>query len=178
MPDHVINEVIFRGVSTEKQKEIISKVCNEKREIDFEILLPIPLNVWRGGVGAVHQKTFPDNALDWCTKNWSTKWGAYGQSEKSIIQEGDALIFRFRTAWRAPYGWLLALFHTVKTDFESNHLSEGEEKGKTDSWNWNAYESEGYGAKGWDSKECDESLHRHLHKLLWGVEQFEEENAS
>ena len=79
MPDHVINEVVFDGVYEATQDRIIAAACNAKGEIDFEVLLPIPLNCWRGSVGSEHKK-FPNNALDWCSENWRHEVGSVWRS--------------------------------------------------------------------------------------------------
>lgn len=175
MPKDVINEVIFRNVSPEQRAAILAKVGGEKSPVDFEVLLPLPLNVWWGSVGTKHEKRFPGNALDWCRENWSTKWNAYGISEggryESVAQTDDTLTLTFQTAWGPPMGWLVALFNTLRLPFEYRFLSEGSDTGGRGTF---APDDGSMGDK-WDETETDEALTRHLHKLLWGVEEFEPE---
>src|SRR5215471_16799081 len=90
MPNGVMNEITFRNVNQEARNRILEKVRNADGEIDFEILMPRPLNIWCGDVSSKHEKTFPGTGLDWSSRNWGTKWNAYGldQGYKSI-EEGD-----------------------------------------------------------------------------------------
>jgi hypothetical protein len=80
MPNHVINEVIFRGVDAAAQDAISAKICSAPGKVDFEVLVPTPPNVWLGNVSSLHEKAFGRErcALDWSTVEWGTKWNAYG----------------------------------------------------------------------------------------------------
>lgn len=168
MPNHVINEIIFRG-DEDFRRKVRSLAINGSGEIDFTLLLPIPLYCWMGGVGSLHEKRFPDNALNWCSKHWGTKWGAYGQ--KPIEEVEDALILRFDTAWDAPFGWLAAMFNTINTGFEINWFSEGESRGHSGKFST----QDKWGVQWTESAEISEEMQRHLHLLRWGVEEFPEE---
>lgn len=178
MPNHVINEVIFRSVTAEQQAAILSKVGSPEASVDFAVLLPIPLNHWQWSVGTKHEEAFPGNALDWCSANWSTKWNAYGLSDnergdyQTISHTDDTLTLTFKTAWRAPVGWLCALFNTFNLPIEYRYLSEGSEQGMVGTF---APETSGSWGAQWDEVNADEATGRHLHKLLWGVEEFEDE---
>lgn len=127
MPNHVINEVIIK-VAKEKQENVLSKILNADEEIDFEILLPIPLNCWQGGLGTLEKQVSPFNWYDWCIKNWGTKWNAYGQDMhyENIVQEDNKLTLTFQTAWSPPYGWLIALFNSFEYNIEVVTLDEGD----------------------------------------------------
>jgi hypothetical protein len=177
MPNHVAVEVIFRNVSKVVQKRILALACNKKGEVDFEVLLPIPLNCWMGGVSQRHRKTFPDNALDWCTKHWSTKWGAY-QQKNPVERTKNSITLRFTTAWRPPMGWIVALYNKLRLPMEYNWLSEGETRGHSGSFSGKEDDF-----NEWQESECDEEMQKHLHMLRWGCESFpddddEEEIAS
>lgn len=174
MPNHVINEIIFRNVDVAKQNEMLVMIRNGLGEVDFEILVPIPINVWRGSVGEKHEKAFRQNALDWARLNWGTKWNAYEQ--KPIERTDDTLILRFKTAWGPPYGWLCAIFNFFKLPFEHNWLSEGHDRGVCGKFNWSRMDD--LGGEPWNEEPADEAMHRHLHKLLWGVEEFSDEDAA
>lgn len=177
MPNHVINEVIFRGVDASMQSRVLTMVRNAGLKIDFGILVPVPHNIWLGSVGMHHEKAFgkENTALDWCRRNWGTKWNAYGEHE--IDQTDDTLTLRFRTAWGPPYGWLVAAFNFMRLDFDHNWYSEGGEMACA-KWNFKALESDDHGADPWIESEPDEPMKRHLHKLLWGVEEFTDEDAA
>ena len=65
MPNHVANEVIFRGLTPEKKTEILSKLINAKGDVDFEsvknvagYVSPVP-----GGVGPVTVAMLLNNVL-------------------------------------------------------------------------------------------------------------------
>lgn len=174
MPNHVINELIFRDVDAERQSEILANLCNAKGEVDFEILVPTPKNVWMFNVSTLHEKTFKRTALDWAWENWGTKWNAY--DHKPIDRSADTLILRFETAWSPPYPWLAAVFNTLKFRFEHNWMSEGggEAIGLFD---W-PMDERNHAHRPWQEREPTDQERRHLHKLMYGVEEFEEEADS
>jgi hypothetical protein len=168
MPNHVINEVIFHGDS-EFRRKVRRFAINANGEIDFTLMLPIPLYCWQGGVSSLHQKRFPDNALYWCAKHWGTKWGAYGQ--KPIEETEDSLILRFDTAWNAPFGWLAAMFNALQVGFEVNWFSEGESRGHSAKFDM----GDKWGMQYTELAEISDDMQKHLHLLRWGVESFPEE---
>ena len=178
MPNHVITEVVFRNVSKEQRESILAMVASTEQEIDFNTLLPIPLNVWRGSVGIRHEAAFgkENTALDWCRHNWGTKWNAYGLNEggkyQSVDQSADTLTLTFQTAWSTPCGWLLALWHKSGCPLEYTWLDEGREHAFAG--RFTTYEG-GMLNEPWLEDEADEATTRRMHKLLWGVESFDEE---
>jgi hypothetical protein len=169
MPNHVTNEVTFRGVDADARAGIKAAVLDEEGKVEFGILVPIPPNIWLGNVGAIHEKTFKaGNALDWCRTNWGTKWGAYGDQE--VIEDGDSITIRFDTAWGPPYGWLVALLNKFERNFEYHWLSEGESRGHSGAF---TVVKDGIMAgHKWEEKDCDEAMQKHLHVLRWGCEEF------
>lgn len=171
MPNHVVNELIFRGVDADAQARIIASTCNAEGAVDFEILVPLPLNMWWGSVGQNHERAFKRTALDWCTENWGTKWNAY--SHKPTEQTSDSLTLRFDTAWGPPYPWLAAVFNSLKIGFDHNWFSEGEEHGHHGVFDWSKMAD--LGGSPWVEALADDALHRHLHVLRWGVESFPED---
>lgn len=176
MPNHVTNEMIFRGVDAAAQDAILAKLCNTDGKVTFEILVPTPPNVWLGNVGQRHEKAFGREccALDWARVEWGTKWDAYGH--KPIERTDDTLTLVFDTAWRPPYPWLVAVFNTLKRDFEHNWLDEGASRGWEGKWDYAALAGNGV-KEPWVEKECSDEMQRHLHKLRWGVESFEDDAA-
>ena len=130
MPNHVMNEVKIKCTEQE-QKDMLKYIVNEEGKIDFRILLPIPLNCWQGDLSDNEKQFSPYNWYDWCTKNWGTKWNAYGQEKdwyKNVEFNNDELILRFQTAWLAPYGWLIALSNNFKKTIEFKVCDEGNDK--------------------------------------------------
>lgn len=169
MPNHVINEIIFRGVRDEQQEAILAATCNAEGLVDFEILVPMPLNIWWGNVGTQHEKAFGATGLDWAWSNWGTKWNAY--SHKPIERTDDALTLRFETAWQPPYPWLAAVFNKLSLPFEHNWLDEGAARGRT--CQFSICDRMG---PDWKEAEASDEIHRHLHKLHWGVEEFSDDD--
>lgn len=169
MPNHVINEIIFDRPAGE-HAAIRAVVCNDEGNVDFNGLVPMPAHVWRGSVGRNHTEAFGSQniGLDWARINWGTKWNAYGH--KPISADDSTLTLRFQTAWAPPYPWLIALFNTCG-GFRHNWLDEG----RSNSFTGTFSQDDRHGEQ-WQETEADEALHRHLHKLLWGVEQFEDED--
>lgn len=171
MPNRVINEAIFIG-NTEFRRKVKEIAVGADGKIDFTLLLPIPLYCWQGGVSSLHMKRFPDNALNWCSKNWSTKWGAYGK--QTVEEIGDTLTLSFDTAWSAPFGWYAAIFNSVERGFQINWLSEGEMRGHTGIFSMGnkPFDSMGYD----ETPAISDDLQKHLHLLRWGVEEFPDED--
>ena len=95
MPNHVINK-IFIQARPETAQKIINAVCNENGEMDFEKIIPMPENIYRGDLGQKERKKYGENNwYDWSVENWDTKWNAYDSysTNKHIV---------FCTAWSAP----------------------------------------------------------------------------
>ena len=164
MPNHVINDIIFRDISDEKHGAIRAAALNSEGDVDFSILLPIPLNAWMGNVGANHQAAFRLTALDWCSDNWGTKWNAY--DHKPTTFSDGTLTLTFATAWRPPYGWLAALFNTVEIGFQHNWLDEGAERGVVG--HFTVSPADPIQHIGWREEPADDLMQRHLMVLHWG----------
>jgi len=127
MPNNVLNEIIFRNVNGETQESILQKILKDGF-VDFNVLVPTPLNIWRGGVGKKEEAAFgKKNWHDWNRENWGTKWNAYGQKEGArITRTEDSVTVHFETAWSPPRRWLAALFNSTGLPFEHNWLDEGD----------------------------------------------------
>ncbi len=172
MPNHVSNEVTLTGLNEDQVNVILASLINSKGEVDFELLLPLPLNIWWGNVGTAHEKAFrAGTALEWCADNWSTKWNAYGQ--KPVEIGADGFTIRFDTAWGPPMGWLCAIFNRFKVGFEYHYLSEGENHGHSGKFSINP-DSE-IANIDWVEGRCSDDMQKHLHMLRWGVESFDDE---
>lgn len=172
MPNHCINELIFRNVSKDDQARILAAACNAEGNVDFDVLVPTPPNVWIGSVGQKHEKAFKRIGLEWSRENWGTKWNAY--SHQPTEQTDDTLTLRFETAWGPPYGWLCAMFNTLKMRFEHNWFSEGGAPAISGIFDYASLD-DAKGGEPWEEKESDDAMQKHMHKLLYGVEEFPEE---
>lgn len=167
MPNHVLNEVVLHGVSLERAGQ---HVLNEAGEIDFGVLLPLPLHYWPGDVSTVHEKHFSVNHLDEARRVWGTKWNAYGQGDaryKSIREIDGSLVLTFQSAWNHPRGWICALFQTLKCNISAKWASEGG-NGGIEEWDWPQIEKM-FGDP-WKLEEIsdDHPEHRRLYELMHG----------
>lgn len=173
MPNHVINEIVFRGVNAEQQDKILALCCLVGK-VDFDVLVPKPKNVWLFNVGQKHEK-LGQNALDWSRENWGTKWNAY--DHRPIERTEDILTLRFETAWSPPYGWLVALFNATQRDFDHNFFDEGANNGFSGQWRWPNDKADAF-FEPWTEKPCDDAMQKHLNVLLWGVENPADETVN
>lgn len=175
MPNHVINEVIFPGLgaTTELFQWVKNGLLDAKGKVSFAVLLPPPLNYWRHGVGSQHD-AMPGNCLDWNSKNWSTKWDAYGDPTAEVI--GEDFVLRFKTAWSPPLGWYVAIFNYFGLSFDYCYLSEGDDE--SHAGRFDIEKTERLFDKPWHEWPiADVATHRRLHKMLWGVEEFPPEGV-
>jgi hypothetical protein len=166
-----MNEIIFRDVNHDAQNDILNKVLS-KGFVDFNVLVPAPLNIWQGGLGAKEKTAFKEkNWYDWNMANWGTKWNAYGEEErgvKNVIHTEDTLTLIFQTAWSPPRMWICALFNATELPFEHNWLSEGCSEAHAAKY---FFRGEGdFRSPAWEENIAGDDLYRHLHVLLWGAE--------
>jgi hypothetical protein len=172
MPNHVINEVLLHGI---KLADCRQHLIDGDGKVSFAVILPLPLNFWAGSVGSQHEEAFPGTHLDAARDLWGTKWNAYGDPTAEDTPEGT--LIRFKTAWNTPRGWICALFNTLKCEISVKWLSEGGGDGMLEHFVWDA---KGYFGPSWKHERIVEGSeeHRRLHFLLWGVEEFGDEEAN
>lgn len=170
MPNHVINEIVLHGVSLDRCRD---KIVNPEGRLDFSILVPLPINFWAGSVGKEHEESFPGSHLDAARAQWGTKWNAYGLDDDSVAERDGSTVLTFQTAWSHPRGWTVAIFNTFRCDITASWLSEGGWAGRVESYRIN----HGIMGDDWQVTTVEEGSdeYRRLHKLLWGVEEFEDE---
>lgn len=103
MPNHVTNKIEFHG-EQENIKKVLELIKGEDDYIDFEKIIPMPDNIFRGDLGREERELYgTNNWYDWSIENWGTKWNAY-----DCYLEDDNIII-FNTAWSAPIPVLDAL---------------------------------------------------------------------
>lgn len=175
MPNHITNEIIFRNVDAAKRAELLASLCGADGRVDFNVLVPAPLNMWWGSTGKKHEDAFRQTHLDWARHNWGTKWNAY--DHMPIEQTEDTLTLRFDTAWRPPYGWLAAIFNKFVISFEHNWLDEGADRGVSGIFNADFHRDDMRGDP-WNETPATDDMQRHLHKLKWGVEEFKDDDET
>ena len=170
MPNHVFNEVRLHGVSLET---VVPLITDKKGKISFAVLVPLPINFWPGSVGSQHEKAFPGTHLDAARKTWGTKWNCYGYPK--AVQDGDDTLITFQTAWEPPRGWIVALFNTLECRITAKWMSEGQSDAFTETY---FMDDTRFGGPGWETETHIEGSdeQRRLHKCLWGVEVFEDED--
>lgn len=173
MPNHVTNEIIFRSINAETKALILAAVIG-KDGVDFSILVPVPVNIWWGSVSSKHS-VFNQNELDWSTQNWGTKWNAY--QCRPVQLTDDSLTLCFDTAWRPPYPWLAAIFNSLKVSFEHNSFDEGHERAKHGVFDYAETQKSGF-AEPWKEEPASDEIHKRLHVLKWGCEEFPPEEES
>lgn len=169
MPNNIQNEIVFENVGWLTRRNILKKIVKNGR-VDFEILVPSPPNLWRWNEGKIHEETFKNLFMDWARQNWGTKWNAYGSE---VVQARRKLIIRFKTAWRPPYGWIIALHNCFKIPFTLLWLDEGSD----DAYFEKYILPQDCSNDIWSKEKATEKQKRHIHKLLWGVEEFKDEET-
>jgi hypothetical protein len=169
MPNHIQNVITLHDTPLRKVGHLL---FNSEAEIDFNQLLPLPLNCWRGSVGREHEEAFPFTGLAEARRTWGTKWNAYGNPEAKDVL--GSTIITLQTAWSHPRGWVVALFNSLNCRITAEWLDEGSDH----AWR-EIYLPEGglLGGPSWAKEKLEEGSadHKRLHLLLWGCEQFEEE---
>ena len=104
MPNHVRNRLMFEG-EPKQVAALLAAIQNEKYgigSIDFQKIIPMPSNIYRGDLGQKERERYGENNwYDWSVKNWGTKWNAYGYDETFSYTPGEPLLFL--TAWSSPH---------------------------------------------------------------------------
>lgn len=110
MPNHVTNIVTYEG----DRKQIAEMLEAIKKDdlgigtVDFNKIIPLPDDIYRGDLGPKERELYGDkNWYDWCRANWGTKWNAYGYDKDFDYSQTDSLWFQ--TAWSAPHSILQKL---------------------------------------------------------------------
>mgnify|MGYP003291331784 CR=1 FL=1 len=97
MPNHVTNMIQFSGEQKDIDK-ILELIKGEESCIDFNKIVPMPENIFRGNLGQKERELYgKNNWYDWSCFNWGTKWNAYSDS---LDKEENTITFD--TAWSCP----------------------------------------------------------------------------
>lgn len=117
MPNHVINELIFRDVNNDNARMVIDLATNGRGMVDFSVLIPEP-----AGELADRQ---------WRLENWNTDRNAYmmmyDQSFRPIEIAGDALSLRFQSAWEPPLPFVNRLWERCSMPFCFTYTNEADD---------------------------------------------------
>lgn len=102
MPNWITNRLTIKA-DNETLERIINEVKTDKQSLDFEKIIPMPENIFRGNLGTEERKLYGrNNWYDWSCDNWGTKWNACNNEYDAEIFNGT-LVYDFETAWSAPY---------------------------------------------------------------------------
>lgn len=161
MPNHVQNEIIFENINQKKIKEILAKVFNKKENrIDFNILVPQPLNIWKGTISTMHEEAFPSNSLEWNKQNWGTKCNAY---DSNILFNKNKLILKFKTAQNPPRGLVVAIFNYFKLPFKHLWINESNDIAYIDT-----YKVDKEFRNNWVCEKANQEQQKYMYQLLYG----------
>ena len=129
MPNHIQNRITLDG-DPKKITEILEKIKNDKYgigTIDFQKIIPMPSNIYRGDLGPKEREQYGENNwYDWSVRNWGTKWNAYDFPE-TPYKFGEPLCFL--TAWSAPHS-ILEKLTQMFPDIEITHEWADEDIGQ------------------------------------------------
>lgn len=118
---------------------------------DFEKIVPMPENIFRGPLGQKERDTYgANNWYDWSLANWGTKWNSY---DGEWYWEGESI--QFNTAWSTPEAIYRALIRKFPNlDFEVKFADEdmGYNCGKF------SYDSEQGGLDFWEPNNENEGV--------------------
>ena len=103
MPNHVTNRIIIYAEDNRVQ-EILEAIKSDEiglGSIDFDKIIPMPDNIFRGNLGQKEMEQYGENNwYDWSVANRGTKWGAYGYDHFFPYEDGNTI--EFLTAWSRP----------------------------------------------------------------------------
>lgn len=92
MPNYCDNYLTIDG-NPDTRNKILTLLKSDESCFDFEKVIPMPENIYRGGVGAEEKEIYGENNwYDWSIKNWGTKWN-------SVDAEVHYNEIYFQTAW-------------------------------------------------------------------------------
>lgn len=101
MPNWVTNKIKILNVNKENAEKIKERYTY-KDNFDFEKVIPMPENIFRGDLGDEERKIYGENNwYDWSIKNWETKWNAV-YSTLSYAETNRIMYIEFDTAWSCP----------------------------------------------------------------------------
>ena len=103
MPNHVTSVITLSG-DENRIKAMLEQIKNDEvgiGSVDFNKILPMPDNIYRGNLGTQELTKYGDNNwYDWSNANWGTKWNAYGYDNGVELEDSK---LKFLTAWAAPH---------------------------------------------------------------------------
>ena len=112
MPNWTENNVLFVG--KKKQLKTLKTMLKSKdNDFDFNNIVPMPKNIFRGNLGREEEEKYGDNNwYRWSIDNWGTKWNSV---DTRVEENGSTLSYNFMTAWDCPREIVNALMRMRKT---------------------------------------------------------------
>lgn len=81
MANYVTNIITFNDAPIERLNQILEAIKNDEEgvgTIDFNKIIPMPDNVFKGDIGHNEREEYGENNwMDWSTRNWGSKWNAF-----------------------------------------------------------------------------------------------------
>lgn len=103
MPNIFENTLMISG---ENLEEFVQKNSSEDNKLDFSKSVPMPQEV-KNNVSEFYsfqQILDPNNPINWCSKNWGTKWSP---RDVEIEKTDTSITYTFETANSPPFQWLI-----------------------------------------------------------------------
>ena len=112
MPNWTENNVLFVG--KKKQLKTLKTMLKSKdNDFDFNNIVPMPKNIYRGLLGREEEEKYGDNNwYRWSIDNWGTKWNSV---DTRVEENGSTLSYNFMTAWDCPREIVNALMRMRET---------------------------------------------------------------
>lgn len=129
MPNYCSNSLTINEDSNDSILDVLKDYLNEKGELSFEKILPIPDELKnttsptpKDADPAIKKELIKkygsDNWWDWCVSNWGTKWDA-------DVHHSDESHISFTTAWSPPIGIVKTLSKLTGKEFRLTYIEEG-----------------------------------------------------
>lgn len=103
MPNHITNRLNIIA-DKERVREILEAIQQDEHglgSIDFNKIIPMPEEIFRGNLGQKEKELFGENNwYDWSVANWDTKCNSYGYDDFPAYGGGSEMYFL--TAWSRP----------------------------------------------------------------------------
>lgn len=125
MANWVKTRITFPLATNEEFSEIVEKYCVKDeitgdKVLDFEKIVPIPKDIYRGNIGPKEEQLYGKNTWYWwCVEHWGTKWNAF---EGHVEPDDKSIIFN--TAWAFAKNVVAKLAELTHQETEAMYADE------------------------------------------------------